>query len=428
MKTNRLFILSIFTFVVFSCKKNEVNSNSVAPIIKSLSSANAHKNENITITGINFETDVSKIIVTINNKSCNVISATTTSITFTIPPKCGSGDVVVKINGIESNRLGFIYDWTTTLYSITNGTVGYLDGSITLAKWEEVAGLCVDNLDNIYTCSFGQPRIRKISSDLLNAYTLAGDGTVGNINAQGVNAKLGNMDNITVDANRNIYVGDQTSSNIKKIDPLGNVTIFIPNPVAYPEALKIGKLGNLYVKGAGSIAKYNSVGVLQWVIKSHGNGNIDGDTSVFQIKSHLFGNPAIDDNEQSLYFAVHSSSSTNASQIKKLNMQTMTISTMAGTTMAGSDDGVAVNASFNLITSMVLDNTGGLFIADGFNHKIRYLKDGNVSTIVGNGNGDIDGDASVAKLGYPDGLDINSKGEIIIGCVNNNKVKKIIID
>ena len=54
------------------------------------------------------------------------------------------------------------------------------------------------------------------------------------------------------------------------------------------------------------MSKYNSNGVLQWKIKSHGSGNTDGDTSIVQFGNGgiLFGNFAIDDAEQNIYFAI----------------------------------------------------------------------------------------------------------------------------
>ena len=196
-------------------------------------------------------------------------------------------------------------------------------------------------------------------------------------------------------------------------------------------AVKIGKLGNIYISNPTTIYKFNSSGVLQWKIKSHGTGNVDGDSSVVQFLNEIsFSNMAIDDNEQNIYFATFVNGVVDhGGQIKKLNTVTMTFSTVAGTVSAGSADGPALSATFQLISGLALDATGGLFISDGFNHKIRYLKDGVVSTVIGAaGEGDVDGDASVAKINYPIGIDINSSGEIFVVCAGNNKVKKIVIE
>lgn len=425
MKTNKyLLLLILLIAITVGCKKESV----IAPVVSTLSVSHAHKNENLTIRGSNFGTDLSKISVTINGKSCTVISATDSTIVIQIPPKCGSGDVIVTVNGASSNRFGFVYDWTTTIISLNDGSTGNVDGSLSSSKWEEQSGLCIDDADNIYTGSFNYPRVRKISADLSTVTTIAGDGTDGNVNAQGTNAKLGRSDNLAVDASGNVYIGDESNSSVRKIDASGNVTTFFS--VSNPQCIKIGKLGNIYVANLETIFKFNSAGVLQWKITSHGTGSIDGDSSIAQfsgIQGISFGNLTIDDNEQNIYFA--NLGVGLSSQIKKLNTTTMNISTIAGTTTAGSADGAALSASFNLISGLALDQDGGLFISDGFNHKIRYLKDGQVSTIIGTpGMGDVDGDASVAKINYPVGIDINSSGEIFIACIGNNKIKKLVID
>lgn len=428
MKIKKLLLcMTILCFIVIqSCSKTETPQNTSVEIT-ALSATHAAKNENITITGKNFTTDTTRIEVTINGVRCPIVSATASIIVIKVPKKCGSGDLIVKINGITSNRLSFVYDWTTTIISLNDGTLGNVDGLLASSKWQKPTGLCIDNADNIYVCSFEKPRVRKITADLLNVTTLAGDGTIGYVNAQGTNAKFANIDNITTDINNNVYVADQ-GYGVRKIDVLGNVTSLFAMAET-PVAIKIGKLGNIYITNLTSIYKYNSNGVLQWKITSHGTGNIDGDSSIAQFSGDgiSFGNIAIDDNEQNIYFATINGNF--SSQIKKLNTTSMNFSTVAGTTSVGSTDGPALSATFQLISGLVLDSFGGLFISDGFNNKIRYLKDGVVSTVIGaSGEGDIDGDASIAKIKYPMGIDINRNGEIFVVCNSNNKVKKIVID
>jgi uncharacterized membrane protein len=119
-----------------------------------------------------------------------------------------------------------------------------------------------------------------------------------------------------------------------------------------------------------------------------------------------------------------------ASQIKKLNLTTLNITTLAGLVTSNAPaDGPAASATFNTATGLALDATGGLYIAGGFNNRIRYLKNGTVSTVLGPaGGGDVDGPPATAKIGYPDGLALTSKGDLIIACVSNKKIKRLVID
>jgi hypothetical protein len=433
-----LLAFLVFTIFIYSCKKEDDTIQ--PPVLTNVTTASGiasgPKNTVITIKGANFTTDITKIIVTVNGKVCQILTATADSITAKIPVNCGTGNIVVTINGTVLTGTVFTYIYTYTLNSITNGTVGYTDGPIANAKWDECAGLCVDTAGNIFTNQYSKPIVRKITSDLNTASTIAGDRTVGDINGNGISARLGNADNISIDNNGTIFYADQTSRKVKKIDAAKNVTTFITSPTGFnPVTAHVSRTsGNVYVcgdlNGYAAIYKYNGSGVLQWRVISHGIGSTDGDSSVVKLNYISFGNICIDDAEQTLYFASNSYTSLQPSEIKKLNLSTLVTTTIAGSqTLSGTTDGPAATATFKLVTGLALDNLGGLYIADGFNNRIRYLFNGIVSTVVGSaGSGDVDGDASVAKISYPDGLAFNNKGELIIACVTNNKIKRLVRD
>ncbi|HMK04517.1 MAG TPA: IPT/TIG domain-containing protein [Ferruginibacter sp.] len=431
----------LFLIVMAGCSKNDTTPTPPGPAtIASISTPNGltsgPKNTVITITGTNFITNLAQIQVKVNGKNCTVLTATAISITAQIPPACGTGIVELFLNGTRYSGPVFTFIYSYTLTSITNGVNGYQDGPIANAQWEEISGLCVDTGNNIFTSAYAKPVVRKITSDLLTVSTLAGDRTVGDVNGQGTNAKLGYVDNISVDKNGDIYYADQFSNKVKKIDKLGNVTTFLTTATLgfFPMTAEVGSMGNVYVLGSLSaqtvIAKYNSSGVLQWKIMSHGIGSTDGDSSVVKLNNITFGNATIDGNETNLYFSTYSGISSWPSQIKKLNLSTLTTTTIAGVeTVSGSNDGPAASATFKLVTGLAIDNQGGLYISDGYNDKLRFLKNGTVSTIIGAaGPGDVDGDLAVAKIKYPDGLRFDNKGNLIIACVTNNKIKKLVID
>jgi hypothetical protein len=107
------------------------------------------------------------------------------------------------------------------------------------------------------------------------------------------------------------------------------------------------------------------------------------------------------------------------------------------TTLAGSgnapgysgDGGVATAAEMNVITSTAPDNLGNLFICDGQNHCIRKVDAaGIITTVAGNGTAGFTGDggpASTATLNLPFGIAADRFGNLYISDGGNNRIRKV---
>jgi hypothetical protein len=93
------------------------------------------------------------------------------------------------------------------------------------------------------------------------------------------------------------------------------------------------------------------------------------------------------------------------------------ISTVAGNGLTGfiGDGGPATAASIEP-AKIAIDNSGQLFIADGFNHRIRKVGiEGNISTIAGTGmagDGGDWGDPLLAGVCAASGIAVNTEGDI----------------
>jgi sugar lactone lactonase YvrE len=86
------------------------------------------------------------------------------------------------------------------------------------------------------------------------------------------------------------------------------------------------------------------------------------------------------------------------------------ITTYAGTGSNGfsGDGGAAVSASLNYPNGLSVDPSGNLYIADGFNHRVRKITGGVISTVAGNGTQACASAAGInaveAPLNYPYGV------------------------
>jgi len=426
-----LFFLMIL--IISSCSKSGDSPTPppTPPAITTVSPASGPKNTTITISGTNFITDLTKIQVTVNGKTCAVLTATATTITAQIPAGCGTGNVAVYFSGIKYDGPVFNFVYTYTLTSVSNGVRGFLNGPIATAKFDDLWGVMIDPNDNIFVTENMNPRIRKITSSGMVS-TLAGDGIPGDVDAQGSNAEFKGMRSSSMDQTGNVYVA--ALDEIKKIDINGNVTTLVHTPFNFM-GIKVMKSGNIYVSGFSDIAKYTSTGTLIWRLRSHApvSGNVDGDTSIVQF--YLYGNIEVDDAEKNIYVQHLNTGvgSGTGSQLKKLDLTNRTITTIAGD---GTEGDLIVNnnplaCKFRMIASTLFDNSGGIYLAVSGNSKICYLKDGAIKTIIDGAYAsyqDVDGDASIGRAATPYGLAFDSKGQVFIGCININKIKKLVID
>jgi mucin-19 len=108
-----------------------------------------------------------------------------------------------------------------------------------------------------------------------------------------------------------------------------------------------------------------------------------------------------------------------------------TITTVVGNGSAGfsGDGGPAALAALNGPRTVVIDGSGNLLIADAHNNRIRKVNSaGTITTIAGNGTSAFAGDggpATAASLSFPDGLALDSVGNLFIGDSGNNRVRVV---
>jgi hypothetical protein len=104
-----------------------------------------------------------------------------------------------------------------------------------------------------------------------------------------------------------------------------------------------------------------------------------------------------------------------------------TVTTIAGVPgVAGSDDGPALQAHLDTPSGIDVNDKGELFIADTFNHTIRKLAGGVLTTIAGRPgvSGFADGDAAAAMFNAPVGLKVAPDGSIVIADTGNNVIRR----
>jgi DNA-binding beta-propeller fold protein YncE len=125
-----------------------------------------------------------------------------------------------------------------------------------------------------------------------------------------------------------------------------------------------------------------------------------------------------------------------AACVSSPNPAEVEVATLAGSGKIGPlgggyADGPALKAQFHDPMGLALDAEGNLYVSDWVNHRIRMIApDGTVTTVAGSGpsgsnGGLVDGPADVARFFGPEGLTVDSQGNIFVADTLNNRIRRI---
>jgi uncharacterized protein (TIGR03437 family) len=272
-----------------------------------------------------------------------------------------------------------------------NGTNGFAGdgGAATSAELSIPWGIAVDKSGNIYIADEVNVRVRMVSASG-TITTVAGDGTGG-------------------------YTGDGSAATSAEL--------------SYDAAVAVDSSGNVYVADSNNqvVRKFAVGGTITTVAGSNSSGaGFSGDgAAATSAQLNLPMGLALD-SAGNLYIA-----DSNNNVIRKV-ATSGTITTVAGNTLVGylGDGGLATNAILQDPRAVTLDAAGNLYIADSLNHVVRKVTgDGRIATIAGiGGQGGFSGDggpATQAELYYPDGLAVDSVGNLYIADSLNNRIRVV---
>ncbi len=280
-----------------------------------------------------------------------------------------------------SDPAGVGLDGAGNLYitNVGNGHIHKVDASTglirSLTQLNVPTAVAADSAGNLYIAEFGASRVRKVAAVTGVLSIVAGTGVAG-FNGDGIaatGAALNSPHAVALDAAGNLYIADTYSHRIRKVDAstglistvAGNGTVGFSGDGAAATAAQLNTPLGLAVDGADNL-----------YISDYGNN-----------------------------------------RVRKVNAQTGRISTIA-TVAASWPVGVAV------------DGVGNVYFADsGYSvvRKVNIL--GQVSIVAGiSGSTGFSGDgaaATGARLTGPNGVAVDSAGNLYIGDFGNNRVRKV---
>lgn len=237
---------------------------------------------------------------------------------------------------------------------------------------------------------------------------------------------------LVADTSGNLYFTDASTSRIREVSTNGTlvsgfVTGWGPGYTEgtgtaavfnWPQAITIGPSGYLYISDTNNykIRELSPSVVSRLVV-----GSTQGDATTlnqFNVARGIVYSP-----QASALFVANSQSN----QIKKVTTSG-TVSFFAGQGSGGYLNGLGTAAKFNYPEGLAIDSSGNIYVADTQNHRIRVIDpSGNVNLIAGTGTaGSADGNATTtAQFKSPGALTVGSDGSIYVADTGNNSIRKI---
>jgi sugar lactone lactonase YvrE len=263
--------------------------------------------------------------------------------------------------------------------------------------------------------------------------TFAGTyGIEGSTNGPGTSASFEGPFGIAVDRLGNLYIGDSGSNLIRKITPGGIVSTLAGSAGVkgftngtgtsatfnQPMGVAVDASGYVYVADTYNYAirKITPAGVVSTLAGSGTNATVDGTGT----GASFSGLEAIAvDSVGNVYVS-------NGCMIRKITSVGV-VSTFAGSSTGGSADGVGTAASFQGPQGLTVDASGNVYVGDMFNNKIRKITPGGlVTTLAGSGAyGSADGMGSAATFNWPQGVSVDECGNVFVSDVDNVLIRKI---
>jgi hypothetical protein len=392
MKQVSYFLIAVITITGCTKQANTPhpgggNSNPPPPPASSLSVSGISPttgpyNTTVTISGTGFSSTLADDSVFINGNAASITSANDSVLVVSVPKYAGTGDVAVKVAGVQKTGPLFTYTWTVSFNRYAGAGnndpfVGsYKDGDAATAGFFLTAGLAMDNSGNLYVYDLGNAMIRKITPPTAN--------TDAQVSTQiDLGPPYGGFY-----ANQDEYVAGLASNNGVFFTGLGSFLVSGGTVTAYtppankaagvttpfptslqwsPEGATMDRAGNLYVAVSNTIVIIYNSGPASWAILGSGSGGDNNGQFTFNIDNQAYppdepnfngASGVAVDTAGNLYVT-----DAGNNQIRKITPGGV-FSTFAGSGASAEKDGTGTNASFAEPTYITIDAAGNLYVAD----------------------------------------------------------------
>ena len=312
-----------------------------------------------------------------------------------------------------------------------------------------------DSKNNLYICDSGSNRIRKVDAETGIITTVIGTGQWGyNGDGPALEVNLTYPAAIVFDQHDRLFIADTQAHRIRQYDPESGLVTTIGGCWTDEDDERVSPLTaqNLIVLSGDAIG-IDFSDDQGWLRPQCSDGldlDLYLDDGRLATDCKFFDVVGIDvDRHGDLYLT-----DKGTNRIRKIDMKTGTVSTIAGVCRYGFDgDGKpAAKSMLNVPESAVVDSEGHVYIADSMNHRVRKVdaQTGIMTTVAGNGDSGYDdknmggcgaarfvakedagmlkhGDGRIATeaiVNCPAGLALDAHGNLYMCERNENKIRR----
>jgi len=332
----------------------------------------------------------------------------------------------------------------------SDGIYGFADGTGSAARFDLPLGLVVDATGNVFVADSVHDTIRKVTPAGV-VTTLAGSAYgAGATDSTGTAARFYNPKGVAVDGAGNVYVADLYNCTIRKITASGAVTTLAGLAGINGTTGSGGSFGDAgSADGTGSVARFAgpagiAVDAAGMVYVADTNNNtirkitpagavttLAGDASAppFPVGPSSVLTPFYDptsvavDSTGNVYVADYGNS-----RIAKVTPDGV-VTTLAGSAgNPGWADGTGTAAQFHGPQAIAVDRAGNVYVAERVNYTIRKITPGGVvTTLAGSAGepGSVDATGSAARFELPGGIAADATGNVYVSDQNGSVMRKI---
>ncbi len=319
--------------------------------------------------------------------------------------------------------------------------VGGDGGPADMAQVGRVTGLAVGLANELYIADGTRVRMVDATGTITTVAGRLGPPGFSGDGGPAVDAQLGWVLGLAIDSAGNLFIADAVTARVRKVDTAGVITTVAGSGVrgfagdggpateaqlGTVSGLAVDDSGNIYIADLEHhrVRKIDATGMISTVAGT-GRGGYNGDNMPAMEATLLHPRGLAVDESGDLYIA-----DAFNHRVRRVDSMGM-ITTVAGIGDWGfqGEGGPAVEVDLRQPTVVAGDAFDNLYIGEGLNHRVKKIdSSGTITTVAGAGDWGFEGDggpALAASLSIPTGLAVDGYGNLFFASQEDHRIRMV---